>query len=1250
MAQNSESMLGLFRQDVVAQATLLEDIFLALQKSENEDDDHSAVLKASQYIINSSKLVQVAYAVNLGHAIFDLVKKSGSLEELSVQQVTNVLQGIEFLKLLSEQTDDGMSSWYDDHCMAIREYLTIMSEGGEGRSDGGSSSAENPVSTPHKEAFSMFDLFQAELAQQQDILSQNILALEASPQDESIYARIEKSLGHVKKASQFIKVNSAIQLSDMMSRCIDKFSSGSIPFEASHSESLLLATHVFDGISKIEEAGLSAWVSRRDRDIQKILQKLKAVMGESDLPVAVDVDVVEPPANLVEPELSPIDELNLRVGTQIEQLVSVINQLFLDQTDVADFESAQQAVVDIGNAAKAIKIDWAIKLSEQMLVLFNHAVESKEPFTDVILNWLGQGADYFKQFTVQFSDQLESWTEMNENNISDVVGGLRDSIESSFIPHEEVVDESDVVGAPAESAQVAAAPAKAQMKMDAAEVNAVDIGAINITADDSLMELFRVEVEGQSKVLSEALLELEADPSDTEQLEVAMRAAHSVKGAARMVGIEPVVRLSHVMEDVFVAAQEGKLVLTNDQVDIMLSGLDMIIATSEVSAQDASALLVEHGQEIKLIVLECRYILEGKAMVKAVPEKPAESADGVISHEAAPATGDATQYRKVTKRTSTKGAVSPAKKAKVKDNAIRVSAQSLNRLMGLAGESLIESRWVRPFLDSMLMLKRHQVDMISALDSFRETCVGLKLGENVESQVRHIQEKAAASREEVVGRISDMEDYERRATNLAARLNREVIASRMRPFSDGVHGFRRMVRDVAKSLEKDINFEVHGLATQVDRDILEQIEAPLSHVLRNAIDHGIEMPDDREAAGKPRQATIRLEALHASGMLSISVSDDGCGIDVENIRKKILDRKLASEEMTDTMTKSELLDFLFLPSFSTKEQVTEISGRGVGLDVVHSAMQEMRGSVRITTKIDEGTKFHLQLPLTLSVVRALTVEISGEPYAFPLARVEHTLRIPKEQVQMMEGRRYFTMGNQHIGVIQASQILGMHGQAEEADDYSMVLVGERLNRYGLIVDRFLGERALVVHALDVRLGKVKDISSASIMDDGTPVLIIDVDDMILSIDNMVSGGRLGGPAAAAPSKKVDQLSPGGPQRVLVVDDSITVREVERNMLEARGYDVEVAVDGADGWNAVRTNYYDLIISDIDMPRMNGFEFVGLVKSDANYASIPVMIVSYKDREEDRIKGMEAGADYYLTKGSFEDDTLIDAVVDLIGEA
>jgi len=170
------------------------------------------------------------------------------------------------------------------------------------------------------------------------------------------------------------------------------------------------------------------------------------------------------------------------------------------------------------------------------------------------------------------------------------------------------------------------------------------------------------------------------------------------------------------------------------------------------------------------------------------------------------------------------------------------------------------------------------------------------------------------------------------------------------------------------------------------------------------------------------------------------------------------------------------------------------------------------------------------------------------------------------------------------------------------------------------------------------------------MDDGTPVLIIDVDDMILSIDNMVSGGRLGGPAAAAPSKKVDQLSPGGPQRVLVVDDSITVREVERNMLEARGYDVEVAVDGADGWNAVRTNYYDLIISDIDMPRMNGFEFVGLVKSDANYASIPVMIVSYKDREEDRIKGMEAGADYYLTKGSFEDDTLIDAVVDLIGEA
>ncbi len=373
-------------------------------------------------------------------------------------------------------------------------------------------------------------------------------------------------------------------------------------------------------------------------------------------------------------------------------------------------------------------------------------------------------------------------------------------------------------------------------------------------------------------------------------------------------------------------------------------------------------------------------------------------------------------------------------------------------------------------------------------------------------------------------------------------------------------------------------------------------------------------------------------------MLSIRVEDDGRGIDLEKLRKSIIAKGMVNETMATEMSETELLEFLFLPGFSTRDEVTEISGRGVGLDVVHSTVQQMRGIVRASSSAGAGTQFHLQLPLTLSVIRALLVEICGEPYAIPLSRIDRTLRLDTSQVESLEGRQYFTLGTQHVGLVFASQVLDCTGSA------GMVVLGERLHLSGLVVDRFIGERNLVVHTIDPRLGKIQDISAASLLENGDPCLIIDVDDLLRSIDILIAGGRLN-----RIHDKQDKPAAHS-KRILVVDDSITVREVERNMLVTRGYHVDVAVDGMDGWNAVRMDDYDLVISDIDMPRMNGFEFVRLIRQDERLSKTPVMIVSYKDREEDRQRGLEAGADYYLTKGSFHDETLIEAVLDLIGTA
>ena len=260
--------------------------------------------------------------------------------------------------------------------------------------------------------------------------------------------------------------------------------------------------------------------------------------------------------------------------------------------------------------------------------------------------------------------------------------------------------------------------------------------------------------------------------------------------------------------------------------------------------------------------------------------------------------------------------------------------------------------------------------------------------------MRTARQQADACWQMISERLTELEFFVHRAENLADRLYRTALATHMRPFEDGVQGLPRMVRDLARQLGKDVTFDIIGRATEVDRDILERLEAPLNHLLRNAIDHGIETPAERLAAGKPAAGTIRLEARHQAGMLSITVSDDGRGVDVEQVRRSIVSKNLVTADVAGELTAPELLEFLFLPAFSTAATVTEISGRGVGLDVVQRMVQEAGGVVRAVSEPGKGMCFHLQLPLTLSVLRALLVDIAGEPYAFPLGRIERAVTGP----------------------------------------------------------------------------------------------------------------------------------------------------------------------------------------------------------------------------------------------------------------
>ena len=766
----------------------------------------------------------------------------------------------------------------------------------------------------------------------------------------------------------------------------------------------------------------------------------------------------------------------------------------------------------------------------------------------------------------------------------------------------------------------------------------VSVKVPNDLSEFSMVELFRLEVENQSVVFTENLLALEQNPTDASRLAALMRAAHSLKGAARMIDLDAAVSVAHELEGIFVAAQEESLVLLPEHVDVLLRGVDLLHRIAQAPDDKIGTERSERADEVQQFLRD---------LAKVRVDDPSEAVKGIMGSRQSE---DINVSDSVTSISEPAGAITNPSNdvddAKRKHQRfLRVTPENLNRLLALTGESLVESRRLVPFSKSLLRLKREHNELAQTLDRVRESLGGQKFNEHGQAQVAQARVQLVRCREDLSKRLLELEEFQRRSANLSLRLYEEALACRMRPFADGIRGFPRMMRDLARDLRKQVRLEIQGSGTYVDRDILEKLEAPLTHLLRNAIDHGIELPEVRRAAGKSGEGTIRLKAQHSAGNLLITVSDDGRGIDLADLRNVIAQKKLTPLEAAKQMSESEVLEFLLLPGFTTKQMVTEISGRGVGLDAVQAIVREVRGGIRIWTDLGRGTTFQMRLPLTLSIVRALLVEIGNEPYAFPLAHINRALKVAKKDIEVVAGRQHFRFEDRQIGLIAANQIFGGTQDDHLVEQISVVVVGNKANCYGLATEKFIGERELVIKPLDPRLGKIKDISSGALLDDGSPVLIVDVEDLIRSVERLVEAGTLGGLQRGTSEELLQK-----PKRVLVVDDSLTVRELEKKLLQTRGYEVEVAVDGMDAWNAARTGHFDLVITDVDMPRMDGIEFVTLVKKDSNLKSLPVMIVSYKERAEDRRRGLVAGADYYLAKASFHDEALLQAVVNLIGEA
>jgi len=454
--------------------------------------------------------------------------------------------------------------------------------------------------------------------------------------------------------------------------------------------------------------------------------------------------------------------------------------------------------------------------------------------------------------------------------------------------------------------------------------------------------------------------------------------------------------------------------------------------------------------------------------------------------------------------------------------------------------------------------------------------------------------------------------------------------------------FYRTVRDFSRELQKEIRLEVSGGETELDKQLIEGLRPPLIHIIRNSCDHGIEKPEERKAKGKPPEGVININAYHKGHNVIVEVSDDGRGIDPELVRDAAVEKGIISRAAADEMPDEEALYLILKPGFSTTKIITDFSGRGVGMDVVKTNMERIKGDIRIESERDKYTRIILTAPLTLSILNALLVQVRQDIYAIPLTYVEEAIRLPVTAVFTEAGRDVFNLRGEVIPLVRLENLLVYEagpGLDDIPEKIAVVVLKFRNQQLGLIVDSYLRDQEIVVKSMGDFLGEIPFVGGATVLRYGEPTIILNVFDIFAAAERWSEVGI---------KDRFERAMEEKPElKILVVDDSITTRMMEKSILEAAGYNVDLAVSGEEAEEKLRQNDYNLVVTDVEMPGIDGFELTRRIREWEKTREMPVVVVTSLASDEDKRKGVEVGAQAYIVKGTFDQTTLLDTVKSLI---
>jgi len=738
---------------------------------------------------------------------------------------------------------------------------------------------------------------------------------------------------------------------------------------------------------------------------------------------------------------------------------------------------------------------------------------------------------------------------------------------------------------------------------------------------EEILEDFLVEAFELIEQLDQDLVELDSRPEDLELLNSIFRVAHTIKGSSSFLSFDILTKLTHHMEDVLNKARKGELKLNEDIMDVVLESIDMMKTLLHCIRDNGNDTAI--GMDLADIITRLEAVSEGKEIpegseeVEEVEAPKAEEASEPASEEdyanmsddeveaeierllsekkaeakKKRAAKEAKEPTKSTASTSDKpvksaAAAPPAKKqSSTLEQTIRVEVSRLDHLMNLIGE---------------LVLGKNRL---------------LKIYDDVEE--RYEGEKFLEELNQVVSAIS----------LVTTDLQIAVMKTRMLPIAKVFNKFPRMVRDLSRELGKGIELKISGEETELDKSIVEEIGDPLVHIIRNSCDHGIEDGATREKWGKGKAGLIELKAYNEGNSIVIEITDDGKGLDADLLRSKAMERGMISEQEADSMSDKEAFALIFKPAFSMAAKVTNVSGRGVGMDVVKTNIEKLNGIIEIDSEVGKGTAIKMKIPLTLAIIQALLVGAQEEYYAIPLASVSETVRISLDEIYTVEGRNVLRLRDEVLSLVRLSDIFGVKQVYEPGEHTYVVVIGLAESKLGIIVDTLVGQEETVIKSMGDYLQGINGIAGATIRGDGGVTLIVD----IASLMDMAKGLKVN----IRESMQAKNKTKSAPEdyTVLIVDDSKMDRTIMKKSMEPIGLKTIEASNGQEALSMLKSGEHDIdvMLIDIEMPRMDGYTLATEIRKYSRYKNLPLIAVTSRTSKADRLRGVESGMTEYITK-------------------